>query len=265
MKFDAQAVIQRCNGMLAPDAYEAMYHAAKVAPTSTLVEVGTAHAAGTVCLAMGLRDSGRTGKVYTFEKIIGGSREAYGSVDRNIEIIKGNIEHFGLSDYVELLIGDVSALAGRVPMDEQIGLLCLDADGAIDRDFRLFFDRVAPKAPLVIDDVQNMTRIKRVGRRGLSASFKVDLKHRLSYRLVQLFQEKNLIDRGRYYGYGTWVGNKHTGRMADVMPDEILAVYRSLIFSNAAVSLIPMRDKLASTLGPLLPRSLVARVKSMEG
>lgn len=264
MKFDVSAVIQRCNGMLAPAAYEAIYSAARSAPTQSFVEVGTAHAAGTVCLAMGLRDSGRTGKVYTFEKIIGGSREAFGSMDQNVQIIKSNLDYFGVSDLCELIIGDVSELASRVPSSERIGLLCLDADGAIDRDFRLFFSQVAEGAPIIIDDVQDMTRVKVVGRERLHAKCKVDLKHRLSYRLVELYQRKGYIDDGEIFGYGTWVGSRKNGNFEEVTADDVLSVYRSLTFTNASVSMIPMRDKLAATLGTVLPKNLLERLKSIE-
>lgn len=68
--------------MLPVEVYQRLYEAALAAPDRNLVEVGCAHGAGTVCLAAGLRDSGREGRVYTFEKIVGGTREAYGGSTR---------------------------------------------------------------------------------------------------------------------------------------------------------------------------------------
>ena len=97
-----EEVRKACNGMLPLHVYERIFETAKTSSGTTFLEVGTAHAAGTVCLALGLQASGRAGKVYTFEKILGGSRERYGDYDENIAIIRNNLAEFGVADTVEL-------------------------------------------------------------------------------------------------------------------------------------------------------------------
>lgn len=262
--FDAEEVKKACNGMLPTEVYSMIYEAACSAHETLFVEVGTAHAAGTVSLAMGLRDSGRNGKVYTFEKIVGGSREAFGGMDENIEIIKRNLKAFGVDELVHLTIGDVAETAGVVPDDISIGLLCLDADGAIDRDFGLFFDRLAAGAPIIIDDLRDHTRIKRLGRSGLSHRLLVDQKHRLTFRLIEVFRRYGLVEGGEIHGTDTWFGYKGAGRFADMPQEEIIQTYRSLIFTETSLSFVPLRGLLAESLRNVLPTNLVTRLKSFE-
>lgn len=262
--FDPRVVKRICNGLLPIEVYSAMYEAAKSAPEVLFVEVGTAHAAGTVSLAMGLRDSGRVGKVYTFEKILGGSREAFGGIDKNKEIIKKNLKAFGVDDLVHLEIGDVAETADAVPKDKPLGLLCLDADGAIDRDFGLFFDRLSEGAPIIIDDSRDMTRIKRLGRIGLSHRLIVDQKHRLTFHLVNVFLHHKLITEGVMHGEETYICRKGSGVFADLPSGMIMDAYRSLIFTETTLSYVPFRGVLAKILRSIFPKPIIERLKSVE-
>lgn len=263
-EFNEHAVKAACNGMLPASVYRKMYEVAKSSPVPVILEVGTAHAAGTVSLALGLRDSDRAGKVYTFEKIFGGSREAFGGVDENVEIIKRNISQFGVSDMVELVVGDVAETAGAVPRDTELGLLCIDADGAIDRDFALFFDRLAEGAPLVIDDIRDTTRVKVMGFKGLGLAVAIDQKHRLGYRLLSVFKRHGLVDEGELCGSDTWFGCKGHGKFDDVPAVEVLEVYRSLTFSDAMVSGVPLRARLAAMARRTLPESVIRGLRRIE-
>ena len=52
--FDALAVKRKANGMLSIDVYQEMYHLAqKVEQNTTILEIGTAHGAGSISLALG--------------------------------------------------------------------------------------------------------------------------------------------------------------------------------------------------------------------
>ena len=226
--FSADDVRLRCNGMLTADVYQRVFDTAFSAEGTTFIEVGTAHAAATVCLALGLKASGRTGTIYSFEKIVGGSRERFGGVDRNIKIIEDNLCHFGVRDYVELVVGDVSETHSRVPAGQAIDLLMLDADGMIDRDVRLFYDLLQPACPIIIDDVADVTRLKAVGGR----RYRVDQKLRLSYLLLQEILRHGLVEEGETIG-ATFFSRK-TDRRADDLPYErVMNVYRSLVFADA--------------------------------
>lgn len=262
--FDALEVKARCNGMLPHGVYRAMYETARDAPAPVIVEVGTAHAAGTVSLAMGLRDSGRKGVVYTFEKIIGGSRERFGGIEDNISIIQSNLAAFGVDSFVQLIVGDVAETCGIVPADAAIGGLCLDADGAIDRDFQIFFDRLLAGAPIIVDDMRDQTRLKLLRRKGFSGHFKVDHKHQLTYRMMKLFQEHSIVISGRILGKDTWFGQKGPGKLDDLPLGAVLQVYRSLTFAEARTSLVPAREALVELVRLVAPESLVAWLKRIE-
>ncbi|MEO0643926.1 MAG: hypothetical protein AAFY47_11010, partial [Pseudomonadota bacterium] len=204
------------------------------------------------------------GRVYTFEKIVGGTREAYGGVDENTRIIRANFDHFGVADRIELTIGDVEDCAKVVPHDQPIGLLCLDADGAIDRDFALFYDQVRAGAPVVIDDVLDRTRVKPNGWQRCNRKRKVDQKHRLTFNMLALFKAKGLLDEGQIHGTDTWFGRKTSERFAVVDPSEILRVYRSMTFGDATVSMVPMRAAMVGALNRVLPRSTIETLKGLE-
>ncbi len=262
--FDASEVKEVCNGMLSPEVYQALYETARDAPAPVIVEVGTAHAAGTVSLAMGLRDSGREGVVYTFEKIIGGSRESFGGFDENISIIQRNLAAFGVEGFVRLTVGDVAETCDVVPANATIGLLCLDADGAIDRDFGLFFDRLLTGAPIVVDDMRDRTRLKLLRRKGFSGRFKIDQKHQLTYRMMELFREHGLVDAGTVHGLDTWFGHKGPGKLADLPVGSVLQVYRSLTFTEADMSFVPARGMIKTLVRRIAPESVVARLQRIE-
>ena len=114
MQFNANAVRKRCNGMLSSAIYEKIHETAKSAPNGSFIEVGVAHGAATVALASALSTPGI---VYSFEKIIGGSREQFGGFEENKRIITGNIRVFGLEKKVQFAFGDVSKDYAIVPKD----------------------------------------------------------------------------------------------------------------------------------------------------
>ncbi|NWG47266.1 MAG: class I SAM-dependent methyltransferase [Alphaproteobacteria bacterium] len=226
--FDPEAVRTRCNGMLAPSVYQHIYETARSAGGGVFVEVGTAHGAATVSLALGLKASGRQGHVHTFEKIVGGTRERFGSIAENEDIIRTNFRTFGVDDVVSLHIGGVDDLQANVREEREFALLMLDADGRIDRDFGYFFDRLRPGAPIIIDDVADLVRIKMKGSDRLT----VDQKHRLTHLLVEAFTSAGLVacnERIR----NTWFGTKREARWEDLPPSAVLAAYRSLVFGEA--------------------------------
>src|SRR5690606_33132776 len=98
-------------------------------------------------------------KLVVVEKCEGGSRSALGGYQENLERIRAVFEKFGVSEHVVLFpheLNDESAdrvlalLSG-----ERIAALIHDADGRIDRDFRLFWPRLEPDGLIVVDDYEN--------------------------------------------------------------------------------------------------------------
>ncbi|WP_459191812.1 O-methyltransferase [Halosimplex sp. J119] len=144
-----------CNGMLSEEVYEELYQSAKATQKGNIVEVGAAHGAGSIALALGLEDSNRDGEVITVEKGEGGSRSKYGSKEDNIRILEQNIREWGVSDRIRVLpqhLDGESDLPAPIAEALPISVLCLDADGNLHRDFELLYDHLLPGSMVIIDD-----------------------------------------------------------------------------------------------------------------
>ena len=169
----------KANGMLDPLVY-AEINRRSATVKADIVEVGTAHGAATIALALGAPEGIR---VKTIEKFEGGSRVRYGSIEDNLAIIAENFAHFGVSDRIDLFIGTPQTTLAALEVDE-IGLLLIDADGCIDRDFRLYYDMLQPGAPIIIDDY----RPRYIGAHYKNGGLFVDQKHRITTLLIDLFE-----------------------------------------------------------------------------
>ncbi|WP_457093005.1 class I SAM-dependent methyltransferase [Microvirga sp. P5_D2] len=205
----------QCDGMLSPAIYQHIYEAARTSEGGLMVEVGTAHGAATVALALGLRDSGRSGRVVTFGR-------------GHLEIVKRNLRDFGVENLVEVVMGDVGDTASAVPHSAKISVLMLDADGRIDRDFIEFFNRVVPQGVVIIDDCVDVMRFHRTG----FSSMAIDAKMRLTYLLLSYFKSKGIISMGCQLRH-TYFGEKLCNSPYEFDLTEILEVYRQLIFTSA--------------------------------
>ena len=157
--FDALSVKKKANGMLSIDVYQEMYFAAqKVIENSTLLEIGTAHGAATISLALGTNSKN---KIVSIDKISGGSRDRYGSLDENKKIIESNFRYFGVEKKIDFYVGTSSEIALLLDEKMKFSMLLIDADGAIDRDFELFYNKLLPGSSIIIDDYFDHVRIKK--------------------------------------------------------------------------------------------------------
>lgn len=237
MQFDANAVKDRCNGMLSSEIYKKIHEFGKAAPAGSFVEVGAAHGAGTVALASALSGADDRRKVYSFEKILGGSREQFGDFEDNKRILTGNIRSFGLEDRVQFAFGDVSEEHAIVPEKEPISLLMLDADGRLDRDFALFFDRLVPGAAVIIDDVSPHIRVKCLKMTLAVHDLRIDQKHRITDLLIDLFKRRGLI-AGEVHE-STFFGHKLPDAQYSEAASEVIQCYHQLVFGDAAYQAHP--------------------------
>lgn len=201
-----------CNGMMRPEVYAALHEAAR-ACRPPFAEVGTAHGASAVSL-------GLAGKVYTFDRFEGGSRARYGGKAANLAILRKALARFPQAE-VEVVVGDVAETAEAVT-EPRFGLLFLDCDGRIDRDFAAFLDRVDMGGPVIVDDFGDRIRLKNDGQ--------VDQKYRITKLLVESAERHGLIERQRLLG-STWFGRR-TGSFAVWPAAAILECYRELVFGR---------------------------------
>jgi len=146
----------RTDGLLHAEVYERLYEEARALPEGDIVEVGGASGAGSIALAWGRKDSGRSGDVVVIEKCEGGSRDLYGDWSSNFERFNRHVELFGVADRIRLHPRAIDIDSGPEiePLihSDRIAGLVLDADGRLYRDFHLFWERLAPNGLIVVDD-----------------------------------------------------------------------------------------------------------------
>ena len=242
---DFEDIAVRCSGMLAPAIYRRLYDAAFSAPDGCVVEIGTAGGAATVSLALGLHHAGKSGRVITVDR--GRPRTGGGDPASYRDHVKANFSHYGVEDRVELVVGEAAEAVKAVPASASISVLMIDADGAIDRDLRAFFNRVVPGGDIIIDDCIDLVRLHRTGLFGV----RVDAKMRLTHLLLSYFKQEGMLSQGAQIK-DTYFGKKVLDcAQADISADAMLDVYRQLIFTSGR--LVPA----------FMDRAIVVRLMSL--
>ena len=224
--FNALEIKKKANGMLSIDVYEEMYHLAqKIDQNSTILEIGTAHGAGTISLALG---SQCKNKIISIDKIIGGSRDKFGTIEENKAIIGNNFKHFGVEKVIDFYVGTSSEVTLLLEENLKLGMLLIDADGAIDRDFELFYNNLLPGSPIIIDDYFNHIRIRKDKK-----TIRVDQKFRLTFMLISFMEQSNLLKKIKVID-NTYFGIKPKNQIDDVDFSlyDFRPIYRYLTFAS---------------------------------
>lgn len=163
-----------------------------------VVEIGAYKGGGTLAMSRGIRDSGRDTPMFTIEP--GGTYPGHPDLpsDDIFADLQANLATHDLAGYVRLLQGcssDPEVLAavreGLLAAGVQIGMLCIDADGQVQRDFDLYLPLCAPGAILMVDDYS-----------GPPENIKTDS----SKMAVDALVSAGLARELGVYGWGTWFG-----------------------------------------------------------
>jgi predicted O-methyltransferase YrrM len=183
--------------MLHPAVLTTLEHFAASA-RGPIVEIGAYVGGATIALARGVRDSGRDTPIVTIEP--GGtyphhpdlpSIDIFRDLERNLRARRLDrfvILHEGLSSdraAVELV---TSVLAKH---DARIGMLCIDADGEVQRDFDLYLPVCGDGCLLAVDDYSSVAPNEKTA----PTQAAVD----------RLLAEGRAHPLG-VHGYGTWMG-----------------------------------------------------------
>jgi predicted O-methyltransferase YrrM len=186
--------------MLHPATLTLLEHFASIA-NGAILEIGAYIGGATMSMARGIRDSGRDTPIVTIE--LGGSysTQRFLPSDDIIGDLKRNLSSRGLDRFVTLYQGYshdpramscvTSILAER---NAKIGLLAIDADGAVERDLGLYLPLCADGCLISIDDyAESVWHDKWAPTQAAVAK---------------------LVDSGRAHamgvsGYGTWMGVYH--------------------------------------------------------
>lgn len=180
--------------MLHPDVLQLVHHFARTSQ-GAILEIGPFRGGSTVAAAMGLRESGAARKFITVEQ--GGRLRHHKLATRNIvRTLKRNLARKGVADIVTVIEGHSSDAAIITAVhqalgEEEIGLLILDADVGINRDFKRFGPNLLDRAWVVIDDYTGPADYEKMGP--------------IKEQVDKLVAAGQLIPLG-YYGHTTWVG-----------------------------------------------------------
>jgi predicted O-methyltransferase YrrM len=213
-------------GMLPIPVYRELFELAAVG--GTIVEIGTAHGAGTIAMALGAKESGRAFHVYTVDPFEGefSSRGQYGSPSQNAEIVKRHLSVFGVADDVTVIAGTSETLVRTNPVTG-IDLLLLDADGCIDRDLAILYDRLSPSCTIGIDDYDGKVSIIDV-----NAQRALDQKHRITRLLADAFTAQGLLLPPVTIENTAFFKKGHATDATAQIRDAALPMYRELVFCD---------------------------------
>ena len=95
------------HGMLSTDVYSKLFDVAQDCGGGTFIEIGTAHGAATIVMALGAKASGKPFHIYSVDPFSGrySSRTQFGSVQKNVKFVRRQFETFGVSEYIDIIVG----------------------------------------------------------------------------------------------------------------------------------------------------------------
>lgn len=213
----------QARGWMPVPVYRRLYESAAACGGGTIVEIGTYCGAATIALALGARNAGRPFEIVTADLLREGVGLGGASPEAKIAALNGTFSAFGVRESIRFVHGSARELiAAADPRD--VRLLLLDGGGKIEEDFALLWERLAPDAAIVIDDISGAVAMRHRWR-----GAEINQKHRISKLLVERFAEAGMIEpQGALFGTGWY----HKGK-ASPSPDEIrlgaLPAYHELI------------------------------------
>jgi predicted O-methyltransferase YrrM len=223
-------IVRQANGMLPAPVYEALWECAQQAPGTCFVEVGTAHGAATIALALGGQDAGLNVTVHTIDRLGGkfSSRARFGSVEENRAIVQKNFACARVAKCISLFVGstDEFVASGRCP--DRIDLLMLDADGRIDRDLLHFYNLLAPNAIIVIDDIDRGVYL---GTTHDGTPY-VDLKHRITSLLLAGLESQGFLRVEKTIHHTAFCRRGERKMDYQEFSGLALSCYRELVFAD---------------------------------
>lgn len=191
------------DGLLSPEHYEAIHDfiVEHAVGEHDLVEIGGASGSASIAIGWALEQRGSAAKLIVVEKFEGGTRERFGGYSENYRRFQEFTRRFGVAGRIRLFPEYLTMENRQQVLDMvgtgQIGGLMLDADGHVHRDFAIFWEWLAPGAPIVIDDYDP----------------EISVKHELTYHLLNRLIDWDLVERYDLIG-DTFFGLK--GRAASI-------------------------------------------------
>ncbi len=234
------------DALMSKEVYDALFDTAAALGPRHVLEIGTAHGAGTIALALGAISGGHDTRITTVDTLqalpdIPSSRARFGGPVENEAIVRENFRRAGIADRVTLHVGRSDSLATVAPEEFAVDMLVLDADGRIDRDLALFGPRLAAEAMVIVDDIDGKVAAAMHG-----GQLSIDLKHVICAKLTgRLVEEGYLRFERRVVDTSFFRAQDPTGWDYDRLQEIALECYRELVFLEAPASSV-MTSSLAS-------------------
>ena len=153
-------IVNKCNAMMPLLVYERIYQTAYRAQAGDMLELGAAYGGATISLARAIIDSQKKSRLFAVESGggVGSSLAKLGPQDFNLARLRENINYFSCHSVVTVIPEKIDAAEKYLIEAQPFSLLMIDADGKIDRDFLLFYNRLRSGADIIIDDYRAESR-----------------------------------------------------------------------------------------------------------
>lgn len=226
-----EAAAKDAHGLMTGAVYRRLYDSAAACGGGTIVEIGTFRGAATLALALGAQAAGVPFRLLTADLLRPGVGAEGPTLEARIAELSNRFERFGVSQAVRFVHGNsADILASSDPRD--VTLLLLDGGGRIEQDLACLWERMAPGCVIVIDDVDDLTIV----RRGWRVAF-IDQKHRLSKALAERFTELGLLVPIGRVGITAWYRKGEAAVTAADIERLALPAYHALVKTA-----VPARD-----------------------
>jgi hypothetical protein len=148
------------NGYLDSGVYKKIYDYALNAQSGVVVDIGPAQGGSTICFAKAMVKNQNLLKIISIDKFFeSAALKYYDDVNKNIDVIKENLKHFGLdNNLVDFVTFDKLDTINKA--FDKISILFIDADGSLDRDFNSYFNQVVEGGIIIIDDYEKIINIQ---------------------------------------------------------------------------------------------------------
>lgn len=216
-------VKRRARGWMPPAVYRRLYESAAACGGGTIVEIGTYCGAATVAMALGARSAGKPFQIVTADLLRPGVGLEGADADEKKAALNTTLAEFGVSSDVRFVHGSIEALvAAADPRD--INMLLLDGGGRIEADFACLWERLAPGAAIIIDDVDGRVTVERSLR-----AARINQKHRLSRHLAEIYVAADMLAEEGMIGSTGWYRKGPASPPADAIRLMALPAYHALI------------------------------------
>ena len=89
---------------------------------------------------MGIKNSNKNSKIFTFDKFKKSRHKFKDQVDLNIETFKNNLNDYNLLEYVQVYQGDIKTQ--KIDYSKPFVLMYIDDDSKFERDFEMFYNNL---------------------------------------------------------------------------------------------------------------------------